>query len=156
MKTIIYLPLIALIFLCGCKSNSFMTQRYTNFGHAGHKNTIAKKHIVKPERSLDETTKEEPIEYTQIASASETGPVLFIRETLLKPIKTNFQNINDSITKQQAGQVENSKTEFKSKKAIEKNRSAAQRIVGTLLKIILWIIILAVVVGVILIIGALA
>jgi hypothetical protein len=133
-----------------------MRQRYTHFGQVANKTTIAKKHITKPEGHLLETTGQEVVGYFQTESASKVGPVLFVKENILTPIKANFQNTNTSVTKQDAKGVDNSKTEFKSKKTFAKNRSAAQRIVGAILKIVLWIIILAVVVGVILIIGALA
>lgn len=133
-----------------------MTQRYTHFDHVANKTTIAKKHITKPERHLLEATGREVAGYSQTASASKVGAVLFIEENILTPIKANFQNKITSVAKQETKGVNNSKTEFKRKKTFEKNRSAAHRIVGTLLKIVLWIIILAVVVGVILIIGTLA
>lgn len=35
MKNITYLFIVAVVFLCSCKSSSFLNQRYTHFGH-GH------------------------------------------------------------------------------------------------------------------------
>ncbi len=156
MKTIIYLPLIALIVLCSCKSNSFMKQRYTNFAHASTKNTISKKKIAKAETPVIQKEEVAIEEYPQTASVAETGPIVFVKENVFKPIKSNIQRSNLSFNKQVTKEVENSKTELKNKNVIQKQKSAAQRIIGTLLKIVLWVIILAVVVGVIIIIGALA
>ncbi len=133
-----------------------MTQRYTKFGHSANKNAIAKKQITQPGTSVIETTETEDMEYPQTANVSETGPVLFVKKNLITPIKKNFQSSNSVLTKQETKEVDNSKTEFKSKSTVTKNKSAAQRIIGTVLKIVLWAIILAVVVGVILILGALA
>lgn len=47
MKKLIYLSLVAIVVLSGCKGNSFMTQRYTKFGHASHKTSHTEKAIVK-------------------------------------------------------------------------------------------------------------
>lgn len=133
-----------------------MKQRYTNFAHVSHKNASTKKHITKAETTVRPNTEMSIEEYPQTASAFEIGPVVFVKENLFEPVKSKFQNSNTNISKQETKEVENSTSEFKNKKIVQEHRSAAQRIIGTLLKIVLWVIILAVVVGVILIIGALA
>ncbi|MEO6302090.1 MAG: hypothetical protein ABIP51_02850 [Bacteroidia bacterium] len=156
MKKIIYLPIIALIILCSCKDNSFMTQRYTKFGHSANENALTKKHQNKTESLIVESTEIQTPEYPQTASASETSPILFVKVNLINPIKENFQRTTTTIIKKETKEVENSKTEFKNKSTISKNKSTAHHITGTLLKIVLWVVILAVVVGVLLIIGALA
>jgi len=156
MRTLIYLPLIALIVLCSCKSNSFTKQRYTNFAHHSNKSKITKKQVNQLENTIAEPVETNVAEYPQLAGAAETGPVLFVKENLIKPLKSKLQSGDLKITKTENKEVENSKSEFKNKKTLQKQSSMAQRIIGTLLKIVLWIIILAVVVGVILIIGALA
>lgn len=133
-----------------------MKQRYTNFAHASNKNTISKKQTAKTEIPDVQKQEVEIEEYSQTASANETRPIFFVKENVFKPIKSNFQRSDVVSNKQESKEVENSKTEFKSKNTVTKSKSVAQRIIGTLLKIVLWAIILAVVVGVILIIGALA
>lgn len=129
-----------------------MKQRYTNFSHASSKNTTVKKHAKLNERTVVENTETEIVEYTQTANASETGPVVFVKQNLINPVKTDFKNRDSYIWKGETGVRENAETEFNEKKDIDKKTSVAQRVIGTILKIVLWTIILAVVIGIIIII----
>ncbi|MEO6302089.1 MAG: hypothetical protein ABIP51_02845 [Bacteroidia bacterium] len=87
MKTFIYLPLIALIVLTGCKSNSFTTQRYTKYGHASHKKSQQEVIVVKekdqPKKAVE----------TEIVRSSET------RETPIELITSGISNLKGSIIK---------------------------------------------------------
>jgi hypothetical protein len=42
MKNFMYLSILAVLFLCGCKSNSFTTQRYTHFDNNTSKGSLKK------------------------------------------------------------------------------------------------------------------
>ncbi|MBL7918743.1 MAG: hypothetical protein JNJ40_00425 [Bacteroidia bacterium] len=155
MKKIIYLPLLILIGLCSCKSNSFTKQRYTHFSNNSGKHAIAKKTSNRSDKVVvenDETTIE-PSEpgYVETASASKTNPVLIVKENLFDPLKTKISEANIALLNEQAQTFEHSKTVFKNKKS-ETNKNNTKKIIGTVLKIVLWVVILAVVLGLIILV----
>lgn len=158
MKKIIYLSLLIVIGLCSCKSNSFTKQRYTHLSNTSCKHAIAKKTSNRSDKVVvenEETTIEpsEP-EYIKTASASRTNPVLIVKENLFDPIKTKIDEANIGLLNEQAQTFEHSKTEFKNKKS-ETNKNNAKKIIGTVLKIVLWVVILAVVLGLIILVALL-
>ena len=154
MKKLIYLSLVAGIVLSGCKGNSFMTQRYTKFGHASHKTIRSEKEVVKTKTAVAPENIVETecvIGESKFISANSTG----ITENVIIPDeRISMFPIANSNTKLETENPEHVK--IITKKTSEQKKQVAKRIIGTLLKIVLWVIILAVVVGVLLIIGALA
>ena len=162
MKKIIYLPLIALIALCSCKSNSFMKQRYTNFAHHNHK-TINKEKANVPDTSATGIIEPETFTTIETESAMASGNNDISKENILaaEPALAEFNTYAlpiykaSSLFKKTSESLDHN-TLVKDKKVTKQKSQLAHRIIGTLLKIVLWIIILAVVVGVLLIIGALA
>ncbi|MDP1801369.1 MAG: hypothetical protein Q8L81_08455 [Bacteroidota bacterium] len=158
MKNLIYLSLIALVALSACKGNSFMTQRYTKFGHASHKTNYAEKAVAK---TIGPASAENSSE-TEFVTNTETEPVLAssnpssVKENILERIAVQIYPTGLKLTKSETFDTEDSKQVNKSKKTSQEKKSVVQKVIGTVLKIVLWAIILAVVVGVLLIIGALA
>lgn len=157
MKKLIYLSLVVIVVLSGCKGNSFMTQRYTKFGHASHKTNNTEKAIVKTQAPV--ITENAP--ESQVVKNTEAEPVLAssnssIKENILERIAVQIYPTGLKLTKSETLNTEDSKQVNKSKKTSQEKKEAAQKVIGTVLKIVLWAVILAVVVGVFLIIGALA
>lgn len=161
MKNLIYISLVAIIVLSGCKGNSYLTQRYTKFGHSHNKNSaggptvrkVDKVQVINTEKALEaNSANEEPISCSNSAS---------IKESLVKPtqrllIKSenekSVESSQTSLTKVETVNTDNKKTELKSKKSFKEKTESAKRIIGTLFKIVLYIIILAVVVGIIILV----
>jgi cobalamin biosynthesis Mg chelatase CobN len=157
MKKLIYLSLVAIVVLSGCKGNSFMTQRYTKFAHASHKTNHTEKAIVKTQAPVSAENNPE----TELVKNVETEPVSAssnssIKENILERIAVQIYPTGLKLTKSETLNTEDLKQVNKSKKTSQEKKEAAQKVIGTVLKIVLWIVILAVVVGVILIIAALA
>ena len=86
MKTFTYPIICIALFLCSCKNNSFLTQRYTNFDHGTRKSTVAKieshkqaPHVAKP--TADQTTVE-----TEVSLADKGAEN---RDVLESPVNEN-------------------------------------------------------------------
>lgn len=154
MKTFIYLPLIALIILTGCKSNKFTTQRYTNYGHASHKKSTNER--VAAQKTIPaETT--EPRVQTEVVEAkvekTSVTPVTLIasgfstlRETFLKPERKVYDlnaNTNESVTKEETLNAEDSKTTVKSQKQV-KEKVKRDGFIGSAFATALWIVLVVI------------
>lgn len=157
MKNLIYLCFVIAV-LSGCKGNSYTTQRYTKFGHASHKTSHTGKAIVKTQAPVSAENNPEAEDVKNV----ETEPVLAstnsysIKENILARIPVQIFPTGLNLTKSEVLDTKDSKQVYKSKKTSQQKKQAAKRIIGTVLKIVLWVVILAVVVGVLLIIGAVA
>ena len=155
MKNLIYISILAFL-LGACKSNSFMRQHYTNFAHNNYKNTIKEKLSSKTEPVIDrETVTLQKIETSKVLASAIMG---ITKEDIIisSPVTIQFNNINTNVSKKETETLEHSNTIVKEKKLNQQKHQVAKRIIGTLLKIVLWLIILAVVVGILLIMGVLA
>lgn len=158
MKKLIYISIIAVV-LSACKGNSFMTQRYTHFGHNTHKQSGTEKIAAKSGKIITVDRPETVcIKEDEAANLQASSNASLLKEDLIRPLSLalQFQKSENSISKKETEGVDQSKTISHSKKLVKEKNQVAKRIIGTLLKIILWIIILAVIVGIILIIAALA
>ncbi|MCD6068105.1 MAG: hypothetical protein K0S33_2931 [Bacteroidetes bacterium] len=79
MKNYIYLTILAVAFLCSCKSNSFLSQRYTHFGHSSKKSEQQKPAVTEPKEQVSiaaapaktEIAKETPKPAEELASEKE-------------------------------------------------------------------------------------
>ncbi|MBA2610483.1 MAG: hypothetical protein H0U95_00835 [Bacteroidetes bacterium] len=157
MKKLIYLPLITIIILSGCKGNSFITQRYTKYSHASHKISQKGNPVTKTTIPSTTTVDEKIVDNEEIEPGLMSSNSSSIKENILKSdVATHIYSARAKISKPEVLNSDNLKLVHKSKKTSHEKKQAAKRIIGTLLKIVLWVIILAVVVGVLLIIGALA
>lgn len=155
MKKLIYLSLVAIVVLSGCKGNSFITQRYTKFGHASHKTVPADKAIANAQLPFGV----ENAPKIEVVKNTEAEPVLVsssssIKENILERIPVQIYPLANSSAKFEIENHEHAKVV--SKKTSQEKKQVAKKIIGTVLKIVLWIVILAVVVGVFLIIAAVA
>ncbi|MBA2610484.1 MAG: hypothetical protein H0U95_00840 [Bacteroidetes bacterium] len=163
MKNFIYLPLIALIILTGCKSNSFTTQRYTKFGHASHKNSQQQKEIVKA-NEIKQEEKEEIVE-TEVVKPSPTPIKLIasgfssLKENILKPEREvyDLNNTSVSLSKEETLNTEASNSTIKSQKTFKQKSHKAEGIIGdafaTALYIVLVIIFILLIIFVISLLG---
>jgi len=150
MKTIIYLPLIALIILCGCKSSSFTTQRYTKFGHASHKKQIHEPVVkatapkeIKETKVETETVKAKVTPVTIITSG-----VSALKEAILKPQTKHSKSISASVAlENSAAPVYSEKTNitndiksnFNSKKQVKH-----EGLIGSAFLTALWIVLVVI------------
>lgn len=102
MKTTFYLPLIAIIVFCSCKS-SFTTQRYTHYKH-----TAAKKTDRQPEMAKSVSVSEEPVA-TEVVQA--------------QPQKENFVLATVGSMKETIASFKpaSPKNEFKAKEEVDNN-----------------------------------
>lgn len=153
MKNFIYLPLIALIILTGCKSNSFTTQRYTKFGHNAHKNSIKNPEVVK-----NETKAEEPVETEVVKSPH--GPMQLIvsgfstlKENIVKSNRKSH-NINENegnAVSMQGEEFSNdatvtshsAKASVRSQKVVTE-KTHAKGVVGDALETAIWIVLVVI------------
>ncbi|MBL7909618.1 MAG: hypothetical protein JNJ41_01020 [Bacteroidia bacterium] len=125
MKKIICLPLVAIIVLSGCKGNSFLMQRYTNYGQASHKTcskeiALAKKQVLATTESKKETervisAKEEPI----LASSNSS-----IKENILARIPVQIYTTDLKVTKPEQLDTKDLKQVSKSQKTSQKKQAA--------------------------------
>ncbi|HEY1040850.1 MAG TPA: hypothetical protein VGF30_15650 [Bacteroidia bacterium] len=88
MKTFTYLIICIALFLCSCKNNSFLTQRYTNFDHASRKSSVSKVETRK-QPVYEVITTPAPIPGTKIVSVDKgiEQPV-----DLERPARENMHN----------------------------------------------------------------
>lgn len=158
MKKLIYLSLVAIVILSSCKGNSFITQRYTKFGHTFHKTCYTEKTLAKTSSPVIAENNSE----TEIAKNGEAEPVsatsnsFLTKENILERIPVQIFPNGLKLTKTEGLEADDSKHVYKSKKTFEQKKQTAKKVIGTVLKNVLWIVILAVVVGVFLIIAAVA
>lgn len=149
MKTFIYLPLIALIILSSCKSNSFTTQRYTKFGHASHKKQTHEQ-VVKvtgPKETKAETRVESEVVKAKITPVTIiTTGVSTLKQAILKP-ERKIQKLNASIALEEAAapsysdsKVANDiKPSFNSKKQVKH-----EGLIGSAFLTALWIVLVVI------------
>lgn len=164
MKKIISLSLVAITLLSGCVSNSFKNQRYTKFGHASNTNKNANQKIVKEFQlvkesvSINKVTENTKQENPLICSASSIASPVAAKaqpKTLSILNKINVQTVKRSFTtftEPSLQKSDNQKTEFKSKKSFKEKVESAKRVIDKILKIVLFSIILAIVVGIIILV----
>ena len=153
MKTLIYLPLIALIVLTGCKSNKFTTQRYTNYGHTSHKKTPQERVVVQKTKSpetIEPSVTTERVEakveqksltpVTLIASGFST-----LRETFKPERKVYDLNTNttESLVLEETLNTDDSKTTIKSQKSV-KEKVKRDGFIGSALATALWIVLVVI------------
>jgi hypothetical protein len=156
MKTTIYVSLLAIIILAGCKGNSFMTQRYTNYGHAHHKasaenktTTVAAKQKATP---LVKAMQAEPVVVETSGDLIAQANAVPQKETVAnKPVsKTTSQKREVSEPDQSIKLLTEKPGKFAALKQIGKKEqirtTAHKGIIGTTLEIVLFIIILAIVI----------
>ncbi|MDP1801368.1 MAG: hypothetical protein Q8L81_08450 [Bacteroidota bacterium] len=154
MKTFIYLPLIALIILTGCKSNKFTTQRYTNYGHASHKKSTNEKIVVQktvPAEITQPTVQIEVVE-AKVEKKSVTPVTLIasgfstLRETFLKPERKVYDlsiNKEESFATEEIVEADDSKTTIKSQKLV-KEKVKREGFIGSAFATALWIILVVI------------
>ncbi|MBL7909617.1 MAG: hypothetical protein JNJ41_01015 [Bacteroidia bacterium] len=149
MKTFIYLPLIALIILTGCKSNKFTTQRYTNYGHASHKNRIVQneKAIVKINKiETNETVEAEIVKPTSTPVTLIASGFSTLRQTFLKPEHKVYDlsaQKHESLATEETSKVEDSKTTISSQKTV-KEKVKREGFIGSAFATALWIILVVI------------
>lgn len=153
MKNVIYLLVVTILF-SSCASNSFLTQRYTNFRHSKKEQdknqqiAINEKPASMPEATIENdgavscsalSAPRYDIVYHPKAVAMRSGNsgVLYKAETI-KDLKTKTANHISKIQKT----------------ANEKSK-AARGAIGTVLKIVLFVVILAIVLGVVILVALL-
>lgn len=154
MKTFIYLPLIALIILTGCKSNKFTTQRYTNYGHANHKKSTNERVVVQktiPAETIQPTIQTEVVE-SKVEKTSVTPVTLIasgfstLRETFLKPEHKGYDlsvNKEETFAAEETAKVDNSKTTVSSQKTV-KEKVKREGFIGSAFATALWIILVVI------------
>lgn len=127
MKNFVSPCFIVLLFLCSCKSNSFLTQRYTNYGHSSHKhtkNTVVTTKAVKKSENAS-TVAVQPVSEllaefeTPVATSAAEHPVtkhskhFVLREKLIDPAlqasSRHFSLLKSEIEKNRSQQVESKK-----------------------------------------------
>lgn len=153
MKTFIYLPLIALIILTGCKSNSFTTQRYTKYGHASHKKAANSPEIVTAKQSEPEKPETEVVKKSITPITIITAGVSTITDAILKPnrkvydLNENTVSANTtsgSFSSDETVSSENSKQAFKSKKTFKQKVQKAEDVIGSAFMTALWIVLVVI------------
>lgn len=164
MKKLICLSLIAIAVLSGCKGSSFITQRYTALSNTSHSKKCEDVKVkTKPKYSIQiihresqavKPTETEPLYCSNSASIKE-GSVK-VKPQSLTP-KANNKSLftrpsNNQILKAEVENSGNKKSELKSEKTFREKVQAAKGAISTTLKIVLFSVILAIVVGVIILV----
>jgi hypothetical protein len=167
MKKSVLLLNIMLILLCGCKSKSFVTQRYTSLGHSPQKHSMNETPVIKKNRALP--VKDISVSYEKNTNTPErllcsnalplkeaprgTRPGISISpnrtaDPFLNTSPKTVSSLETAVEKSSpgAGKLSQAKKTFKEKVY------AARGVLSTFLKIILFVIILAILVAVIVII----
>ncbi len=153
MKTFIYLPLIALIILTGCKSSSFTTQRYTKYGHTSHKKTASSPEVVKAKQAEPEKAETEVVKQTVTPVTIITAGVSTLKDAILKPERKVYDlNENslsaapksESVSNDETINNENSKHAFKSKRTFKQKVQKAEGLIGSAFLTALWIVLVVI------------
>src|SRR6218665_1304587 len=150
MKNIIYLSIVAVVFLCSCKGNSFLNQRYTHFAHS--KDKQQHKIMAQPGReTVSQTVAQQivPAGESMLASAEPKAA-----ETTQAVQMTAGNNLAKATPLQKVKQaLENpvkaakAKTLFKSKKADASDAQSHKGLISGLIGLILYIVVSAVVIA---------
>ncbi|MBA3682402.1 MAG: hypothetical protein H0W73_14760 [Bacteroidetes bacterium] len=156
MKTFIYLPLIALIILTGCKSNSFTTQRYTKFGHASHKRSLNEREIVKAKQSQPKEIEVKAETGTVVVKENRTpiglitAGVATLKDVMLKPERkvydlhsTTLENAPSSVSSNETI-TDDLKPALKSDKAFKSKMKKDDGFIGSAFMTALWIILVVI------------
>ena len=153
MKTFIYLPLIALIILTGCKSNSFTTQRYTKYGHASHKKSTSSPEIVKEKQAEPERTETEIVKKSITPVTIITAGVSTLKDAILKPERkvydlnenaTDISSTSNAFNEDENLSTQESKQAFKSKKTFKEKVQKAEGLIGSAFMTALWIVLVVI------------
>jgi len=159
MKKLIYLPLLAIIVLTGCKGNSFMTQRYTQFGHSSNKKGVQEK-IVATDSEKSTAIATVNVKYEKpndvlICSADSKKiseiPVSAFPAFTLKT--TQLTITTDDFSENLTSTKSNNKI-YKTKKSLRERYSSAKGILDSVLGIVVTIVVLVVVIVLVLILVA--
>ena len=162
MKNFILFPLLALVLLSGCKSNSFMTQRYTHLGHSPnkHNNTEATSGKTKEVKTAGH---QEIVYVKEQPQAPETSVSLDATDNNLNkqsaaPASPNrfiapfLRAGNTAVSLVKAEVKKTGEQKLKPKKTFKEKIQRAAGLFDTLFKIVLFAIILAILVAIIIII----
>lgn len=156
MKNLFYLPIIVILFLSGCKGHSFLKQRYTHFKHAPADNTkemlalrnhasLKEKQALTENGTLSENLKSPEVfknaNYTQTLAEKPTTQTT--QKQGVQPL-FNF-NTSDGVYKKISPEISH-------KKIVKEKSSTQKAIIGTLFKIVMYVVILAVVIAIILLV----
>lgn len=151
MKKLIYLPIIALILLTGCKGNSFLTQRYTKLGHSTQQKSKTEKMFIK---ELEKT----PLVLTEITKSKENGDIfvssVFLKGNIAVPrsgfsalkSKTAIESVFNKSYSKNTSQIKSEAKQFKTKKTFSERSASASGIVWDAFNILISIIVLVVVI----------
>ncbi|MBL7918742.1 MAG: hypothetical protein JNJ40_00420 [Bacteroidia bacterium] len=159
MKTFIYLPLIALIILTGCKSNSFTTQRYTKFGHASHKKTEHVPQVGKAKQAEPEKTESEVVKQTINPATIITAGASTLKDAILKPERKVYNSnknsfsaapVSESVDNDATFNSENSKQVVKSKRTFKQKVQKAEGVIESAFLTALWIVLVVIFICIIL------
>ena len=155
MKTFIYLPLIALIILTSCKSNSFNSQRYTKLAHSSHKTyshetvVVNKKAAVAPK----EVVETEVVKSTQTPVQLVASGMSSLKESILKPERKVYSlnstaSVNsiktESVSKDETVNTENSTLSVSSQKSASQKTQHSRGFIGSALATALWIVLVVI------------
>lgn len=154
MKNSIYLLIVAVVFLCSCKGNSYMKQRYTHFGHGPKKSVnhdVATRHTSPAEvqQAAPSVAVEESAAPTSVVVETSSAPT----EQVATP-KEGSRSISLKQAKQLVtGAVKNaaSKASFNKKKDASDALQSHRGLLSGLIGLILYIVISAVVIAAIII-----
>lgn len=155
MKKFIYMWLVAAI-LVGCKGNSFLTQRYTNYSHhvaktekQKHKASRAQLTVAKQEVAVQEVKKEEITTPANGEAQTQSMPVAarLVKQVAQLPKKYYANNFNagKQVVNQNESNHFDSKCNTQTIKKVEKanKHSAFKAFIGKILKIIVLILTIA-------------
>lgn len=147
MKKLLYLPLLALILLTGCKGNSFMNQRYTKLGHGTKQKT-------KEEVVLSKKHKQTPPVSAEITKRTENNDVfvssVFLKENVAVPrsgfsilkSKSMIESVFIKSYSKNTLRIKSEAKQFKAKKTFAGKSASARGVASGALNIFLSIIIL--------------
>ena len=159
MKKLIYLPLLSIIILTGCKGNSFTTQRYTQFGHSSHKKGVPEKIVTTDSEKSTAIATENVLSVESddvlICSAdskkiSETPVSAFPAFTLKT---TQLAITTDDFSENLTSTKSNNKI-YKTKKSLRERYSSAKGILDSVLGLVVTIVVLVVLIVLVLILVA--
>lgn len=158
MKNLIYISLIAIIVLSGCKGNAFLSKKYTRFSVSKGEHTIEKP-LVKVNKKVQlpkETIAENKVQERVLSSADDALQTILLAPKQ-EPLAINHHSKSlvqtpVIISDNKVIEKESGNTHIKTKKTVKEKSQSIIRIIGTVLKLVLYIVILAIIVGIIILV----
>jgi hypothetical protein len=152
MKSIIYLSIVAVVFLCSCKGNSFLNQRYTHFAHGPAKKQQHELAVQQARESASRPVTQQLISTGENLGTEASQPAMAVPSIQIpengKGVRTGpLQKVKQALEHP----IKGAKAKFQEKKTDMAASQSHRGLISGLIGLILYIVLSAVVIAAIII-----